>query len=95
MKKEKGLKKMKSSPRYLFFRVIMGGETMDIDIFQYPHKTTVVITMIFFENEQVILVSKTDEDRKTAINLAQQSFSLSRQHYEKMYNFPPIMEIPF
>ncbi|WNB91202.1 hypothetical protein [Bacillus sp. NEB1478] len=86
---------MKSSPHYRFFRVIMGGEIIDIDIFQYPNKTTVVISMIFYKNEQVILVSKTDKDRKTAIKLAQQTFSFSRECCEKKYSSPPIMEIPF
>ncbi|MDR7071414.1 hypothetical protein [Fictibacillus barbaricus] len=86
---------MKSSPQYRFFRVIMGGELIDIDIFQYPDKTTVVISIIDYRNEQMIMVSKTDIVRKTAIKLALQSFKLSKQRYENKHNPPPILEVPY
>jgi hypothetical protein len=73
----------------------MGGELIDIDIFQYPDKTTVVISIMDYKNEHMIMVSKTDKDRRAAIKLALQSFSLSKQLYANKYNPPPIMEIPF
>jgi hypothetical protein len=86
---------MKSSPRYRFFRVIIGGDLIDIDIFQYPHKTTVIFSMILYQNEQIIMASKTDSERKTAIKLAQHSFNLSKKLYESKYNSPPAIEMPF
>jgi hypothetical protein len=87
----KGLMRMKSSPRYRFFRVISGGDLVDIDIFQYPHKTTVVISMLYYKQEHILMVSKTSNDRRTAIKLANFSFLQSKTLYEKKLKTPPVL----
>jgi hypothetical protein len=85
---------MKNTPQYRFFRVISGGDLVDIDIFQYPDKTKVIVSMIYYKNEQIILVSKSDVNRKSAIKLAMQSFELTKKIYESKCNPPPLEEIP-
>jgi hypothetical protein len=82
---------MKSSPHYRFFRVISGGDLLDIDIFQYPHKTTVVISMLYYKQEHILMVSQTNPDRRTAIRLANFSFLKSKNLYEKKLNIPPVL----
>lgn len=82
---------MKSSPRYRYFRVISGGDLLDIDILQYPHKTIVVISMLYHKQEHILMVSKTSSDRKTAIRLANLSFVQSKILYEKKLKTPPVL----
>lgn len=82
---------MKSSPRYRFFRVISGGDLVDIDIFQYPNKTTVVISMLYYKQEHILMVSKTNTDRRTAIRLAAFSFLQSKVLYEEKLKTPPVL----
>lgn len=82
---------MKSSSRYRFFRVISGGDLLDIDIFQYPDKTTVVISMLYYKQEHIIMVSKTSSDRRTALRLANFSFLQTKILYEKKLKTPPVL----
>ncbi|MCM3719043.1 hypothetical protein [Fictibacillus phosphorivorans] len=82
---------MKSSPRYRFFRVILGGDVVDIDIFQFPHKTTVVFSMLFYKQEHTLMVSKTSPDRGTALRNANFSFLQSKAQLEKKFKTPPIL----
>ncbi|OOE12753.1 hypothetical protein UN64_11885 [Fictibacillus arsenicus] len=83
----KVLKRVKSSPRYRFFRVISGGDLVDIDIFQYPHKTAVVISMLYYKQEHILMVSKSSTDRRTTIRLA--NFPFCRVKFYMKRNLTP------
>jgi hypothetical protein len=82
---------MKISPRYRFFRVISGGDLIDIDIFQYPHKTTVVISMIYYKQEHILITSISDHERKSAIRLANLTFQKSKKAFEQKHSIPPVL----
>ncbi|MCM3733384.1 hypothetical protein M3196_17165 [Fictibacillus nanhaiensis] len=83
---------MKSSPRYRFFRVISGGDLINFDIYQYPHITTVIISMLYYQQEHILMISHTNSDRKTAIKTANHSFQQSKILYEKKINPPPVLK---
>lgn len=74
---------MRSSPKYRFFRVMIGGELVDVDIFQYSHKTTVVMSMLYYNQEQIIMASVTAPERKIAIKGAALLFQETQSDFLK------------
>ncbi len=74
---------MRSSPKYRFFRVMIGDDVVDVDIFQYSHKTTVVMSMLYYKHEQIIMASVTAPERKIALKRASLSFQQTKTAYEK------------
>lgn len=74
---------MRNSPKYRFFRVMIEGELVDVDIFQYSHKTTVVMSMLYYKQEQIIMASVTAPERKIALKRASLSFQQVKSNFLK------------
>lgn len=73
---------MKSSPKYRFFRVMIRGEMIDIDIFQYSHETTVVMSMLYYKQEHIIMTTVSATERKSALKRAFILFQQIKLNYE-------------
>lgn len=76
---------MVSTPQYRFIRLITGSEILDVDIFLFTDKTTVVVSMLYYKYEHIIMSSQTAPDRKTALKHAFHSFYKTKFIYDQKH----------
>ncbi|MBH0162325.1 MULTISPECIES: hypothetical protein [Fictibacillus] len=74
---------MVRTPQYRFIRLITGNEIMDVDLFLYTNKTTVVVSMLYYKQEHIIMSSHTAPDRKTALKQAFHTFYETKFIYDQ------------
>ncbi|WP_416730886.1 hypothetical protein [Fictibacillus sp. JL2B1089] len=76
---------MVRSPQYRFIRLITRSEILDVDIFLFSDKTTVVVSMLYYKHEHIIMSSQTAPDRKTALKHAFHSFYKTKFIYDQKH----------
>ncbi|MQR97245.1 hypothetical protein [Fictibacillus phosphorivorans] len=76
---------MISVPQYRFIRLIIGNEILDVDIFLFTDKTTVVVSMLYYKHEHIIMSSQTAPDRKTALKNAFHAFYETKFIYDQKH----------
>ncbi|MED1865736.1 hypothetical protein P4V41_19945 [Fictibacillus nanhaiensis] len=76
---------MVSTPKCRFIRLIIGNEVLDIDIFLYTEKVTVVVSMLYYKHDHIIMSSHTAPDRKSALKHAFHAFYETKFIYDQKH----------